>query len=146
MAVKGDLLTLIKSFLFERQQTVVLNGQESDNQTLCASGSFFWSIIFLKMIIKIIIFLKNFLNNLLGNLEANVKLFADDTSMFPVVSNPIKTSQKLNKNLYKVGLWTKNWKMSVNPNPLKQAQEVIFLMADNQSISIINSKAFGDTS
>ena len=38
MAVKGDLLTLIESFLFERQQRVVPNGQESDNQTWCASG------------------------------------------------------------------------------------------------------------
>ena len=33
MAITGDLLTLIESFLFKRQQGVVLNGQESDNQT-----------------------------------------------------------------------------------------------------------------
>ena len=30
MGVKGDLLALIESFLFERQQRVVLNGQESE--------------------------------------------------------------------------------------------------------------------
>ena len=36
MAVKGDLQLL--SFLFERQQRVVLNEQESDNQTWYASG------------------------------------------------------------------------------------------------------------
>ena len=29
MGVKGDLLALIESFLFERQQRVVLKGQES---------------------------------------------------------------------------------------------------------------------
>ena len=38
MAVTSALLTLIESFLFERQQSVVLNGQESDNQTWCAPG------------------------------------------------------------------------------------------------------------
>ena len=38
MAVTGDLLTLIESFLFERQQSVVLNGEKSSNQTWCASG------------------------------------------------------------------------------------------------------------
>ena len=30
MGVMGDLLDLIESFLFERQQRVVLNGQESE--------------------------------------------------------------------------------------------------------------------
>ena len=30
MGVKGDLLALIESFLFERQQRVVLNGQETE--------------------------------------------------------------------------------------------------------------------
>ena len=32
MAVKGDLLALIESFLFERQQKVVLNEQKSGNK------------------------------------------------------------------------------------------------------------------
>ena len=34
MGVKGDLLALIESFLFERQQRVVLNGQESEWLTI----------------------------------------------------------------------------------------------------------------
>ena len=36
MAVKGDLLALTESFLFERQQRVVLNGQESEWLTIKA--------------------------------------------------------------------------------------------------------------
>ena len=66
--------------------------------------------------------------------------------MFSVVSNPINTSQKLNKNLDKVGLWANKWEMSFNPDPSKQVQVVMFFTEDNQSISIFNSKAFGDTS
>ena len=58
--------------------------------------------------------------------------------MFSVDSNPIKTSQKLNKDLDKVGLSASKWKMAFNPDPSKQAQEVIFFTEDNQSISIIN--------
>ena len=83
---------------------------------------------------------------MLRNLEANIKLSVDDTSMLSVVSDPTTTSQKLNKDLDKVGLWANKRKMSLNLDPLKQAQEVISFMEDNQSISIINSKAFGDIS
>ena len=36
--------------------------------------------------------------------------------------------------------------MSFNPDPSKQAQEVIVFTEDDQSISVINPKAFGDTS
>ena len=93
-------------------------------------GSILWSIIFLI-----------YINDLSGNLEANVKLFADDTSMFLVASDPINTSQNT-----KIGLWSNKWKMSFNPHPSKQAQEVICFTEDNQSISIINTKVFWDIS
>ena len=87
-------------------------------------GSTLWSIIFLI-----------YINELSDNLEANVKLFADDTSMFSVVSDPINTSQKPNRYLDKVGPWANTLKMSFNQDPSKQAQEVIFFTEDNQSIS-----------
>ena len=46
--------------------------------------------------------------------------------MFSIVRDPINTSQKLNNDLDKVSLWANKWKMSFNPDPSKQAQEVIF--------------------
>ena len=39
MGVKGDLLALMESFLFERQQRVVLNGQETECLTIKAHVS-----------------------------------------------------------------------------------------------------------
>ena len=104
MGVKGDLLALIESFLFERQQRVVLNGQESEWLTIeagVAQGSilgplFFW-------------FFYLYINDLSDNLESNVKLVADDTSMFSVVRDPIDTSQKLNNDLHKVSFWAYKW-------------------------------------
>ena len=62
---------------------------------VCLRVQFFGPLFFLK-----------YINDLSGNLEANVKLFADDTSMFSFVSNSINISQKLNKDLDKVGLWS----------------------------------------
>ena len=82
MGAKCDLLALTESFLFERQQRVVLNGQES--------GTLSFYI---------------YINDLSHALESNVKLFADNTSMFSVVRNSINTSQKLNNDLDKVSLW-----------------------------------------
>ena len=67
-----------------------------------------------------------YINDLSDNLESNVKLFADDTSVFSVFRDPISTSQKLNNGLDKVSLWASKWRMSFSPDPSKQAQEVIF--------------------
>ena len=46
--------------------------------------------------------------------------------MLLVVRDPINTSQKLNNDLDKIDLWAYKWKMSFNPDPSKQAQEVFF--------------------
>ena len=118
MGVKGDLLALIESFLFERQQRVVLNGQESEWLTIKAGvpqGSILGPLFFYI-----------YINDLSDDLESNVKLFADDTLMLSVVRDPINTSQNLNNDLHKVSLWAYKWKMSFNPDPSKQVQEVIF--------------------
>ena len=37
-----------------------------------------------------------------------------------------KSVSELNNNLLQIRSWTYNWKMSFNPDPSKQAQEVIF--------------------
>ena len=43
-----------------------------------------------------------------------------------VVRDPINTSQKLNNDLDKISLWTNKWKLHFDPDPSKQAQELIF--------------------
>ena len=61
-----------------------------------------------------------FINDLSDNLISNPKLFADNTSiLFSVVQNITLSAKNLNEDLNK-------WKMSFNPDPNKQAQEVIF--------------------
>ena len=60
------------------------------------------------------------------NLSSNPKLFADDTSLFPVVHDINQSGINLNDDLEKISNWAFQWEMSFNPDINKQAQEVIF--------------------
>ena len=60
------------------------------------------------------------------NLPSNPQLFGDDTSLFSVVHDLNTSVNEINDNLKKIEAWAHQWKMSFNPDPLKQAQEVIF--------------------
>ena len=64
--------------------------------------------------------------NLSEGITSNVKLFADDTSILSTVCNINISISNLNSDLRKVSEWEFKWKMSFNPDPTKQAQEVIF--------------------
>lgn len=41
---------------------------------------------------------------------------------------------KLNEDLNKINAWATQWKMSLNPNPMKQAQEVFFFFLQNKKV------------
>ena len=55
-----------------------------------------------------------------------VELFLDVTLLFSVVQNKNDSASQLNNDLDQVSDWAYSWKMSFNPDPSKQAQEVIF--------------------
>ena len=74
-----------------------------------------------------------YINDLAIDLKSNVKLFADDTSLFSIVSNPFETANILNKDLDKIPGWAEQWKMAFNPDPTKQAQEVVFSKKSQES-------------
>ena len=67
----------------------------------------------------------SYIKNLPDGLNSNVKLFADDTSLFSVVHNIYESLNLLNSNLSKLNQWARQWKMSFNPDPTKKAQEII---------------------
>ena len=78
-----------------------------------------------------LLFLIN-VNDLVENLSSNPKLFGDDTSVFSVVRDLNTSANEINDNLKKIGAWAYQWKMSFNPDPLKQAQEVTFSQKRNK--------------
>ena len=60
------------------------------------------------------------------NLNSNFKLFANDTSLFSIVFDPLEKANSLNKDLDKIRGKAEQWKIAFNPDPIKQAQEVVF--------------------
>ena len=67
-----------------------------------------------------------YINDLSDGLTTNVRLFADDVSLFFVVDNINLSATNLNSDLTKINDWANQWKMTFNLDPNKQAQEVIF--------------------
>ena len=67
-----------------------------------------------------------YINDLPDKLNSSPKLFADDTSIFSIVLDINRSSEVLNQDLLSIKDWATQWKMSFNPDPNKQATEVIF--------------------
>ena len=67
-----------------------------------------------------------YVNDLSEGLSSNAKLFVDDTSLFSAILYNNTSALELNRDLAKINRCAFQWKMSFNPDPKKQAQEVIF--------------------
>ena len=74
-----------------------------------------------------------YINDLPVGLQSNVKIFADDTSLFSVMLDSLKSLTLLNSDLRLIMKWAVQWKMSFNPDPSKQAVEIIFSKKINTS-------------
>ena len=64
-----------------------------------------------------------YINNLSDGLTTNTRLFADYVSLSFVVDKINLSATNSNSDL---DAWANQWKMTFNPDPNKQAQEVIF--------------------
>ena len=116
--IKGPLLILIKRFLANRFQRVVLNGQTANWKEILAGfpqGSILGPLLFLI-----------FINDIPKGIQSNIKNFSDDTSIFSVMKDKISASITLNEDLNLISNWAYTWKMSFNPDLSKQAKEIIF--------------------
>ena len=122
--ISGNLLNIFEDFLRNRKPRVVLNGETSNWKNIHAGvpqGSILEPLLFLI-----------YINDLAENLSSNPKLFADDTSLFSVVCDLNTSVNEINDDLKKIEAWAHQWKMSFNPDPLKQAQKVIFSRKRNK--------------
>ena len=113
--ITGNLLTLIQDYLANRKQRVVLNGKSSEWATISAwvpQGSVLGPLFFLV-----------YINDLVDNINCDIKMFADDTSLFSRVDDPVRSALELNEDLETVKLWAWQWKMHFNA---EKTEEVIF--------------------
>ena len=123
--VAGDLLLLLKNYLKNRKQRVALNCQTSEWRKINSGvpqGSVLGSLLFLI-----------YVNDLSDGITSICKIFADDTSLFSKVQDINRSANELNCDLEKVSNWAYQWKMQFNPDPNKQANEVIFSRISNSN-------------
>ena len=115
---EGRLFQLFKSYLYNRKQGVVINGFESEWSLIEAGvtqGSVLGPLLFL-------IYINHFENGIISN----VKFFADDTSLFSIVTNPTLSAFELNSDLKIIENWAYKWKMLFNPDPIEHAIGMLF--------------------
>ena len=111
-------MNIITDFFSFRKQRSILNGQASPWISIKAGVpqcSILGQLLFLI-----------YINDLPDGLSTTAKLFADDTSHFSVVQNVNTSASHFNSDLSKISNWAFQWKMSFNPHPSKQGQNVIF--------------------
>ena len=114
---------LLQSYLSDRKQRVVLNRCTSGTgeiQSGVHQGSILGPLLFLI-----------FINDLETDIVSHVKMFADDTMICDAVRDPHSSSETLNQDLARIGNWARLWKMYINPDPDKQAVEVLFSRKNN---------------
>ncbi len=97
---------------------MVLNGKQSKWEDILSGvpqGSVLGPLLFLI-----------YINDLTDDIESNIKLFADDSSLFIKVSDIDTAQALLTSDLQTITMWAHQWKMKFNPDLTKQTIEVVF--------------------
>ena len=102
--IKGKVLELFSSYLTNRQQIVVINGEKSLKREIKAGipqGSKLGPILFLI-----------YINDITLDIESDILIFADDTSLLATGKSTEITSEILNRDLDKISKWAAKWKVN----------------------------------
>ena len=105
--IQDKTLDWIGSFLSDRSQRVVVEGEQSDPAPVTSGvpqGSVLGPILFLV-----------FINDLPKAINSSCRLFADDTIVYREISSPTD-SAALQHDLEALQCWEKRWGMSFNPS------------------------------
>ena len=116
--INGPFLSLLWSFFTGTQQRVVLNAQSS-NWKYVRAGVLQGSVLGLLLLLI-------YINGLPLGSHADIKLFADNTSLFSVVYDIDESEYKLYNDLIRIQEWAYKWIISFNPDRIMPANEVIF--------------------
>ena len=100
--IKGTTNRWIASFLRDRKQSVVVEGEKSEYVEVLSvvpQGSVLGPSLFLL-----------YINDICDNLSSTVQLFADDTICYPAIKTK-QDSQRLQEDLDRLGVWEQKWEM-----------------------------------
>ena len=107
LGIRGSLLNWFSSYLSSRQQRVVFANVASSWRPVTSvvpQGSILGPLLFLV-----------YINDIVNSVASNIRLFADDTSLYIVVDTPDTAAQQLNSDLDKINTWSQIWLVSFNP-------------------------------
>ena len=100
--ISGNLLKLLRNFLYFRKQRVVLNGLNSSWENVNAGvpqGSILGPLLLLI-----------YINDLSNGVPSNCTLFANDAFLFSVVNDIQSTAATLRNDLTVINNWDFQWK------------------------------------
>ena len=96
-----------KDYLSERKQRVVIHGALSDLKCVKAGvpqGSILGPLLFLI-----------YINDIVTDIGSNIRLFADDTSLYIITDNPVSAAVDLNRDISTITTWANKWLVKFNP-------------------------------
>ena len=105
--VTGEVLAWFSNYLSNRKQRVILPGAVSDWTYIKAGvpqGSILGPLLFLI-----------YINDIVHDIGSNIRLFADDISLFIIADNPLTAARNLNTDLEKISRWAATWLVTFNP-------------------------------
>ena len=90
-----------------------------------------------------------YINDITVDIKSNVRIFADDVSLFHTVEDPLTCFDEFQHDLNKIYVWANQWRLRFNPGLTKQPVEVIFstkttppphpsLMFNNIPVKLVN--------
>ena len=121
--IKGQLLDWFSDYFDNRFQRVVVPGAQSDWIGIKAGvpqGSILGPLLFLI-----------YIHDIVEYIGSIIRLFADDTSLYLVVDNPIDAANILNSDLNKIHLWANKWLVTFNPS---KSECLIFFRKHNKPL------------
>ena len=110
IGIKNNLLSWFNSYLSNRKQRVITEGFSSNwenTQAGVPQGSVLGPYLFLI-----------YINDIVQNINCNIRLFADDTSLFTVFEND-DSIKLLEEDLKKIAKFCEDWCIILNPTKTK---------------------------
>ena len=107
MGIGDNLLSWFRNYLSQRVQRVLINGSCSAWGNITAGvpqGSVLGPLLFLV-----------YINDIAYAVNSQIRLFADDTTLFVTVDNPIASGETLNNDLDALHQWSQQWLVSFSP-------------------------------
>ena len=115
IGVTGQCHNLFRSYLSDRRQIVVVDGEKSEVCPIKAGipqGSRLGPLLFIL-----------YINDVQTDIESDILIFADDTSLLTFGKNPTDTTDKLNRDLIKISNWADKWKVTFHAD---KSRDILF--------------------